>query len=177
MATDGTGKGLLVKADLIANAFRDEVKRALGDRTQRPKLVGILSTSAAPSKFYADFTRKQCEELGVEFLLKKTGAALSTDLAEGEGVEEAIIESNEDDSVDGIMVRNLYVGELQGVLNIYPGLLPYLWLSAGPWQARAVELLTVPAHLYFQDHYLQQVRGNPCAMNEQTRAVLLTMPM
>jgi len=42
--------------------------------------------------------------LGVEFILKKTGAAVSGDLGEGDGVEEAIIEANEDDSVHGIMV-------------------------------------------------------------------------
>ena len=49
----------------------------------------------------------------MDFLLKETGAALrhsseqsasGEDLAEGDGVEEAIIECNEDDSVDGIMV-------------------------------------------------------------------------
>ena len=35
----------------------------------------------------------------------KTGAAVSEDLDEGYGVEEAIIEANEDDSVHGIMVE------------------------------------------------------------------------
>jgi methylenetetrahydrofolate dehydrogenase (NAD+) len=104
MTTDNIGKGLLLKADSIANTFRDEVKRSLSSRSRVPKLVGILSTSAAPSKFYADFTQKQCDDLGVEFVLKRTGAALHDDLAQGEGVEDAIIESNEDDSVDGIMV-------------------------------------------------------------------------
>ncbi|KAJ7129249.1 hypothetical protein C8R44DRAFT_978675 [Mycena epipterygia] len=99
-----TGKGLLVKADPIAAAFRDEVKLALSQSSRRPRLVGILATSSAPSKFYAEFTKKQCEELGVEFILKKTGAADTGDLGEGEGVEEAIIEANEDESIDGIMV-------------------------------------------------------------------------
>ncbi|RDB19999.1 Methylenetetrahydrofolate dehydrogenase [NAD(+)] [Hypsizygus marmoreus] len=104
MSSDATGKGLLLKADPIASAFRDEVKESLAQCPRVPKLVGILATSSAPSKHYAEFTRKQCEELGFEFVLKNTGAALSTDLSEGEGVEEAIIEANEDDSVDGIMV-------------------------------------------------------------------------
>lgn len=105
MATDSP-KGLLLKADPIASAFRDEIKFALG-RSDRPvKLVGILSTAAAPSKFYAEFTQKQCQELGVEFVLKKTGSALQEGLSDGEGVEEAIIEANEDDSVDGIMVSS-----------------------------------------------------------------------
>ncbi|KAJ7098716.1 hypothetical protein B0H15DRAFT_588216 [Mycena belliarum] len=99
-----TGKGILLKADPIASAFRDEVKQSLALATRRPRLVGILATSSAPSRFYAEFTRKEAESLGVEFVLKKTGAAESPDLGEGEGVEEAIIEANEDESVDGIMV-------------------------------------------------------------------------
>jgi methylenetetrahydrofolate dehydrogenase (NAD+) len=104
MSSEVTGKGLLLKAESIAAAFREEVKASLAAGTHRPKLVGILATSSAPSKNYAEFTRRQCEELGVEFVLKATGAAVSSDLTEGEGVEEAIIEANEDDSVQGIMV-------------------------------------------------------------------------
>ncbi|GLB34144.1 putative tetrahydrofolate dehydrogenase/cyclohydrolase, catalytic domain [Lyophyllum shimeji] len=98
------GKGLLLKADPIAAAFRDEVKASLAECKRPPRLVGILATSAAPSRNYAEFTKKQCAELGVDFVLKTTGAAVSSDLGEGEGVEEAIIEANEDESVDGIMV-------------------------------------------------------------------------
>jgi methylenetetrahydrofolate dehydrogenase (NAD+) len=105
------GKGLLLKADSIAVAFIDEVKRSLAERSRPPKLVGILATASAPSQFYADFTRKQCDELGVEFVLKKTVAA-DTGEANGEGVEEAIIEANEDDSVDGIMVFALFLPPL-----------------------------------------------------------------
>ena len=105
---DTTRKGLLLKADPISAAFRDEVKKDLEACSSRPKLVGILATSSAPSNNYAEFTRKQCEELGFEFVLKKTGAALSSDLAAGEGVEEAIIDANEDDSVHGIMVSGTH---------------------------------------------------------------------
>ena len=110
MATDNltSGKGILLKVDPIANAFRDEIKAALAqpdsESPRPPKLVGILATSSAPSKFYAEFTKKQCDELGVEFVLRKIGAAADPSLDEGEGVEDAIIEANNDDSVDGIMV-------------------------------------------------------------------------
>ncbi|KAF7432706.1 hypothetical protein PC9H_004648 [Pleurotus ostreatus] len=103
-------KGLLIKGDPIAATFQAEVQASLEKLGRKPKLVGILATSSAPSKFYAEFTRKQCERLGVEFILKKTGAAEDEDReegikkGEGEGVEEAIIEANEDDSIDGIMV-------------------------------------------------------------------------
>lgn len=103
-AEDSSGKGLLIKSDAIAEAFHKEVKSGLANCSRPPKLVGILASSSAPSKNYATFTKKQCEGLGIEFVLKTTGAAQSPDLGEGEGVEEAIIEANEDDSVDGIMV-------------------------------------------------------------------------
>ncbi len=106
-AEDSSGKGLLIKSDVIAEAFHKEVKSGLANCSSRPpKLVGILASSSSPSKSYATFTKKQCEELGVEFVLRTAGAAQSSDLGEGEGVEEAIIEANEDETVDGIMVRN-----------------------------------------------------------------------
>lgn len=139
------GKGILLKADPIAATYRDEVKSMLAQATAKPKLVGILSTSSEPSKFYAEFTRRQCEDLGVEFVLKKTGAALQPGLAEGEGVEDAIIEANEDDSVNGIMVRGFcFVLRFWGV---------------------CVDPLCYDVKVYFpiygpqQDHYLQQVRS------------------
>jgi methylenetetrahydrofolate dehydrogenase (NAD+) len=100
-------KGLLLKADPIAATFKDEVKASLAQCTTRPRLVGILATTSAPSKNYAEFTKKQCEELGVDYVLKLTGAAASPELGEGEGVEEAIIEANEDESIHGIMVRDM----------------------------------------------------------------------
>ena len=98
-------KGVLLKSDSIASKFSEEVKSTLASRSRAPKLVGILSTSSAPSRSYAEFTRKQCEALGIEFQLKETGAALDKDAPDGEGVEDAIIEANGDTSVDGIMVR------------------------------------------------------------------------
>ncbi|KAH9833679.1 NAD(P)-binding protein [Rhodofomes roseus] len=104
MSAEASGKGILLKADPIANVFRDEIKATLTTRPRPSKLVGILATSAAPSKFYAEFTQKQCLALGIEFVLRRIGAAADPALGEGDGVEEAIIEANEDESVDGIMV-------------------------------------------------------------------------
>ncbi|TFY80509.1 hypothetical protein EWM64_g3497 [Hericium alpestre] len=96
-------KGLLLKADAVAGPFLTEVQQSLTTRPRAPKLVGILSTSSAPSRSYAEFTRKQCIALGVDFVLREVGAAKDAAFAEGEGVEEAIIEANGDVSVDGIM--------------------------------------------------------------------------
>lgn len=104
MAAALIGKGILLKGDAVAGTFKDEIQSAVSCAARAPKLVGILGTSAAPSRFYADFTKKQCDALGVEYVLKETGKAADPALEEGEGVEEAIIEANEDESVDGIMV-------------------------------------------------------------------------
>lgn len=135
MSTDPTGKGLLLKADVIADTFRDETVQALKSLQKPPKLVGILATSTAPSRFYAEFTRKQCENLGFEFVLKEIGAALSPENGEGDGVEEAIMEANEDDSVDGIMVSGFgFWVSVSCELTIclgFVGLLPHLWQPAG----------------------------------------------
>ena len=108
MSTDPTGKGLLLKADVVADTFRDEIVQSLKSLPKPPKLVGILATSAAPSRFYAEFTKKQCSSLGFNFVLKEIGAALSPENREGDGVEEAIMEANEDDGVDGIMVSGFW---------------------------------------------------------------------
>jgi hypothetical protein len=109
-------KGILLKADTVAEPFLAEVKASLANSTSRsrpPKLVGILATTNAPSRSYAEFTRKQCVGLGIEFELREVGAALGgrdagadgASTSNGDGVEEAIIEANADDTVDGIMVR------------------------------------------------------------------------
>jgi hypothetical protein len=137
MSTDPTGKGLLLKADAIADTFREEIVQALKLLPNPPKLVGILATSAAPSRFYAEFTKKQCESLGFNFVLKEIGAALDPESGEGYGVEEAIMEANEDDTVHGIMVSSLdffFVGWVSARLIVclgLVGLLPHLWEPAG----------------------------------------------
>ncbi|KAH9009849.1 NAD-P-binding protein [Lactarius deliciosus] len=102
-------KGILLKADAIAEPFLAEVKAdlaAVGPPRGPPKLVGILATaSAAPSRSYAEFTRRQCTALGIAFELREVG--------EDAGVEEAIIEANADTSVDGIMVYYPIFGKEQ----------------------------------------------------------------
>ena len=108
-------KGLLLKADAIAEPFLAEVKASLANltRSRAPKLVGILATANAPSRSYAEFTRKQCDALGIVFELREVGAALPNGAggADGDGVEEAIIEANAEDGVDGIMVGPYFFEE------------------------------------------------------------------
>ncbi|KZV94228.1 NAD(P)-binding protein [Exidia glandulosa HHB12029] len=104
-STTATGVGILVKGDAIARPFQDELKRELDGASRPPRLVGILATSGAPSRMYAEFTRKACTELGFDFVLRETGAAVQgSDAGEGDGAEEAILEANVDPAVDGIMV-------------------------------------------------------------------------
>ncbi|KAH9967066.1 hypothetical protein BGW80DRAFT_1341202 [Lactifluus volemus] len=111
-------KGVLLKADVIAEPFLAEVKQSLVtlSRSRPPKLIGILATTNAPSRSYAEFTRKQCVALGIEFELREVGPALkkaSEYSADGDGVEEAIIEANADDTIDGIMVYYPIFGKEQ----------------------------------------------------------------
>lgn len=129
-AGDADGKGVLMKADAIAETFRAEVLASLAECARPPKLVGILSTSSASSKSYAVFTKKQCEDLGVDFILKSTGAAVAGNLGESEGVEEAIIEANEDESVDGILVCHIDCN-LRIILLFQSGVLSDLPQPAG----------------------------------------------
>src|SRR5712691_176755 len=131
-------KGVLLKADAIAEPFLAEVKASLANlaRSRAPKLVGILATANAPSRSYAEFTRKQCDALGIVFELREVGAALPEGAggADGDGVEEAIIEANADDAVDGIMVRSYLLKSADlcahiGCITI--GLLSDFWKGTG----------------------------------------------
>jgi methylenetetrahydrofolate dehydrogenase (NAD+) len=99
------GKGLTLKTDVIAETFRAEVLQGLAQSPRILKLIGILATASEPCRSYAEFTRKECAAVGVEFVLKAVGSAQNHNLLDGDGVEEAIIVANQDTSVDGIMAR------------------------------------------------------------------------
>ncbi|CDR98791.1 hypothetical protein [Sporisorium scitamineum] len=111
--------GKLVQASGIAAPYQDAIKEAIEARIDqgksRPKLVGILATPSPPSVAYAEWTRKACEAIGIEFEIWKTwddsvevkeedhkGTAPDFDLEAD--VEDLIIAANADDKVHGIMV-------------------------------------------------------------------------
>ncbi|KAN0064790.1 Methylenetetrahydrofolate dehydrogenase [NAD(+)] [Thecaphora frezii] len=120
--------GKLIQASGIAAPYQDAIKEAIQARVDagkpRPKLVGILATPSPPSVAYAEWTRKACEAVGIEFEIWKTwdDAAVQTEGEGGEGstaaehkgtapdfdleadVEDLIIAANANDSVHGIMV-------------------------------------------------------------------------
>jgi hypothetical protein len=108
----------------VAKHFRAELLAATAASTslrgRKPKLVGFLASDSAPSIAYAEWTRKACEEVGIEYELRTIGAAqpqvsldepgqlegISASGGLGE-IEEKLLEANEDPDVNGIMVSCL----------------------------------------------------------------------
>ncbi|GAA6063818.1 hypothetical protein JCM10212_001649 [Sporobolomyces blumeae] len=96
-----------VLGEHIAKPFRSLIQHTTADLSPRPKLVGILANSNAPSRAYAQWTAKACEAVGIEYELREVGVVKEgkeEGTAEQGEVEEAILDANEDDSVNGIMV-------------------------------------------------------------------------
>jgi methylenetetrahydrofolate dehydrogenase (NAD+) len=109
-----------VTGEAVAKPFRQAIidstsKLSGGAAGKRPKLVGLLANSSAPSRAYAQWTAKACEAVGIEYELREivattpaAGAAEEEEqgaaVAEQGQVEEAILDANADPSVNGIMV-------------------------------------------------------------------------
>ncbi|KAK0538484.1 Methylenetetrahydrofolate dehydrogenase [NAD(+)] [Tilletia horrida] len=116
--------GKLVKAMDIAAPFTREVRDVIKHRVETlkkraPRLVGILAKPYPPSIAYAQWTKKACEDVGIQFDIWKTWDDAGAEGAEdaevsaddvredyslAADVEDLIIAANADDSVDGIMV-------------------------------------------------------------------------
>ncbi|GAA5923775.1 methylenetetrahydrofolate dehydrogenase (NAD(+)) [Sporobolomyces koalae] len=104
-ATETTA--ITVTGEQIAKPFRSAIQTTTASLNPKPKLVGILANSNAPSRAYASWTAKACEAVGIEYELREVGIVkqgLEEGTAEQGEVEEAILGANEDDSVNGIMV-------------------------------------------------------------------------
>lgn len=96
-----------VLGEHIAKPFRQELVRVTDQLSPKPKLVGILANSGAPSRAYANWTAKACEAVGIDYELREVGIVASgttEGTAEQGEVEEAILLANQDDNVNGIMV-------------------------------------------------------------------------
>ncbi|GAA5846844.1 hypothetical protein JCM9279_004463 [Rhodotorula babjevae] len=96
-----------VLGEHIAKPFRQELVRVTDQLSPKPKLVGILANSGAPSRAYANWTAKACEAVGIDYELREVGIVASgatEGTAEQGEVEEAILLANQDDDVNGIMV-------------------------------------------------------------------------
>jgi methylenetetrahydrofolate dehydrogenase (NAD+) len=87
--------------------MRDLLASSESRNVTRPSRLEIPLYRPAFANTFPQFTRKSCESLGIEYELRQVGAARSS-LGDQPnvsiGVEEAILEANEDDEVDGIMV-------------------------------------------------------------------------
>jgi hypothetical protein len=139
MAADGLptpeNPGRLASAAAIANPFQAALSAATAARKaagkRAPKLVGILATPSPPSVAYAEWTKKACEAVGIEFEIWRTwdeaaqdepmdgqtpkpegksdaaaepAAAEKPDMELEGDVEDLIIAANASDDVHGIMV-------------------------------------------------------------------------
>jgi methylenetetrahydrofolate dehydrogenase (NAD+) len=87
--------GRTILASNIAKPYLQEVEDGVKSLGRSPKLVGFLANDDPAAKTYADWTGKTSESLGFTYEMRVVGK---------DDLEEAIIEANEDDDVDGIMV-------------------------------------------------------------------------
>jgi methylenetetrahydrofolate dehydrogenase (NAD+) len=125
--------GKLISAASIASPFQSDISQTIAHRRSQgkkiPKLVGILATPSPPSVAYAEWTKKACEQVGIEFEIWKTWQDVKREEEEVEedatvamegieedqpretdleaDVEDLIIAANADDDIHGIMVSLL----------------------------------------------------------------------
>ncbi|KAK6864504.1 hypothetical protein PG990_006063 [Apiospora arundinis] len=89
----------VVMADNIAKKLLAEVTETLKtiqqDAPRRPTLVAFLANNDDAAKQYAEWSKKTCEENGVNFDLRRV---------DKNTMEEDVMNANEDNDVDGILV-------------------------------------------------------------------------
>ncbi|RPA74220.1 methylenetetrahydrofolate dehydrogenase [NAD+] [Ascobolus immersus RN42] len=85
----------LVRANKIAAALMEEIKKGLAEAERKPLLVGFLANDDPAARMYAKWTAKTCEKNGFGYELREVNK---------EDLEDAILEANEDDKVDGILI-------------------------------------------------------------------------
>ncbi|KAH3675007.1 hypothetical protein WICMUC_002839 [Wickerhamomyces mucosus] len=102
MSSSNPGRTIL--ASTIAKKYVQEVQDDVSKLGRSPKLVGFLANTDPAAQMYADWTGKTAESLGFTYELR---------VVNKEELEEAIINANEDDKVDGIMVYFPVFGDRQ----------------------------------------------------------------
>lgn len=95
-----------VDAAVEAAKFKREIRAELAALPERLALVGVLVAERGPSVTYAEYAQRACQELGVDFQLRR---ATRLD------VEEVIQRANVDPGVHGIMVYYPVFGTEQDV--------------------------------------------------------------
>lgn len=79
----------------VAATFRAELRREVAALPEALKLVGLLSAEQGPSATYAEYTRRGCEDVGVQFELRHVHRL---------EVEAAIRAANSDPGVHGLLI-------------------------------------------------------------------------
>lgn len=87
--------GKTILASTIAKKFTKELQDGVSQLPSPPLLVGFLANSDPAAHTYAEWTGKTCGELGFRYELR---------VVESDALEDAIIDANEDDNVNGILV-------------------------------------------------------------------------
>ena len=94
----------VVLAATIAKKFIDEITEQVSKLEKPPKLVGFLANDDPAAKMYSDFTEKTSMACGFRFETRQVNK---------EDLEDAIMEANQDNDVDGIMVYFPVFGDRQ----------------------------------------------------------------
>ncbi|KAH7379207.1 hypothetical protein DE146DRAFT_307536 [Phaeosphaeria sp. MPI-PUGE-AT-0046c] len=94
----------VILANNIAKSLLEEVRDGLSKTARKPLLVGFLSSSDPAARVYAEWTGKTCIENGFAFELREVDREL---------LEDALIDANNDDAVDGIIVYYPIFGNRQ----------------------------------------------------------------
>ncbi|KAM9919851.1 hypothetical protein OXX80_012593 [Metschnikowia pulcherrima] len=144
--------GRTILASTIAKQYTEEVTQKVKELNFKPKLVGFLANDDPAAQMYANWTEKTCESLGFTYQLVKVA---KNDL------ENAIVEANGNDGVNGIMVYFPVFGDQQD---------QYLQQAISP--EKDVEGLNF---LYYHNLY-HNVRFLDAPINEQ-KSILPCTPL
>ncbi|CCH58715.1 hypothetical protein TBLA_0A09280 [Henningerozyma blattae CBS 6284] len=101
--------GLTILASKISKPYIEDIEREVQElksiRPDGPVLVGFLANNDPAAEMYANWTKKTSESMGFKYELRR--------IDDKDFLEEAIIEANNDDKVDGIMVYFPVFGNAQ----------------------------------------------------------------
>ncbi|ODQ64282.1 NAD(P)-binding protein [Nadsonia fulvescens var. elongata DSM 6958] len=82
-------------ASTIAKSYIDEIQRGVKELGRKPRIVGLLANDDPAAQMYADWTSKTSTNLGFDYQLIKV---------DKDALEQAIVDVNKDDQIDGVMV-------------------------------------------------------------------------
>ncbi|KAG0677968.1 NAD-dependent 5,10-methylenetetrahydrafolate dehydrogenase [Kluyveromyces marxianus] len=101
--------GRTILASSVSKTYVEEITEKVNSlrdvRPEGPLLVGFLANNDPAAEMYASWTQKTCESMGFRYELRK--------IEDKDFLEEAIIDANQDDAVDGIMIYFPVFGNAQ----------------------------------------------------------------